>query len=64
MRKLIIITTGILLINLTSCYKETIIDCREAKTNYGQEVLRAGQNTQQISLITQKYKEKYPNCEF
>jgi hypothetical protein len=64
MKKLLIITTGIALLTLKSCSKEPLVDCQKADSNYLAEVKNAGQNIQQISLITQKYKEKYPNCEF
>jgi hypothetical protein len=64
MKKLIIITTGILLLTLTSCSKEELVDCNKALEQYRAEVKHAGQNIQQISLIDQKYKEKYPSCGF
>jgi hypothetical protein len=64
MKKLIIITTGIALLTLTSCSKEELVDCSQAQANYEQEVRRAGTNAQQISLIYQKYKQKYPSCSF
>ena len=49
---------------LSSCTKEELVDCSEAQANYEQEVRRAGTNAQQISLIYQKYKQKYPSCSF
>ena len=64
MKKLTLLVTGIALLTLTSCYKDSFAGCDKAWSNYKEEVKNAGQNVQQISLIAQKYKEKYPNCGF
>jgi hypothetical protein len=63
MRK-IILTSVIGMALLTSCSKEELVDCSQAQANYEQEVRKAGTNAQQISLIYQKYKQKYPSCGF
>jgi hypothetical protein len=64
MKKLTLLVTGIALLTLTSCSKEPLVDCNKALEQYRAEVKHAGQNIQQISLIDQKYKEKYPSCGF
>jgi Tfp pilus assembly protein PilP len=65
MRKIILTSViGISLLTLTSCSKEELVDCNKALEQYRAEVKHAGQNIQQISLIDQKYKEKYPSCGF
>ena len=64
MKKLMVITTGIALLTLTSCSKEPLVDCTQAKDNYLEEVRRAGSNWQQVNLIDQKYRLKYPSCGF
>jgi hypothetical protein len=65
MKKIILTSViGMALLTLTSCSKEELVDCSQAQANYEQEVRRAGTNAQQISLIYQKYKQKYPSCSF
>jgi hypothetical protein len=57
----ILLAFGILA--LTSCSKDEV-DCAQAIKNYESELNNAGSNVQQISLIQQKYRNKYPSCRF
>ena len=63
MKKLIIITTSIAILSLTSCAKEDLItECKKSYKEYQLEVSNGNFSRQQLDLLNQRYKAKYPKC--